>query len=201
MNKILRQIVDTPWKAVLEFISLPTTVLTHIYARIMGINMGNYCKFYGMPVFLRAKNSRISIGHRFENRNIYWSNPLGVNRPTLLCTWQPGAEIIIGDDVGISGGAICATQTISIGSGTLIGANCTIIDSDFHPIISPNRRYQSSGKSSPVVIGKNVFIGTGCIILKGTQIGDNSVIAAGSVVAKKIPPNRLYINNQIKNLS
>ena len=38
-----------------------------------------------------------------------------------------------------------------------------------------------------MIIGKNVWIGTGCIILKGTVIGDNSIIGAGSVVNSNIP--------------
>ena len=47
-------------------------------------------------------------------------------------------------------------------------------------------------------IGKNVFIGMGSIILKGTQIGDNTVIGAGSVVSGVIPSNVVVAGNPAK---
>jgi acetyltransferase-like isoleucine patch superfamily enzyme len=100
-----------------------------------------------------------------------------------LCTWSKGAKIEIGNDVGISGGSIVANKSIEIGDGTLIGANTTIIDTDFHPIKSNNRRYDKKGiASKPIKIGKNVFIGMNCIVLKGSTISDNSVIPAGTIV-------------------
>jgi acetyltransferase-like isoleucine patch superfamily enzyme len=125
----------------------------------------------------------IEIGKKFETRNWWWSNPLGINHPTIICTWKRSAQIIIGNNVGVSGGSIVASKKIEIGDGTLIGVNTTIIDTDFHPIKSKNRRYDKKNiKSKPVKIGKNVFIGMNCVILKGVEISDNSVIPAGSVL-------------------
>lgn len=52
--------------------------------------------------------------------------------------------------------------------------------------------------AKPIYIGKNVWITTRCIILPGVKIGDNSIIAAGSVVTKDIPPNCLAGGNPAK---
>jgi acetyltransferase-like isoleucine patch superfamily enzyme len=51
--------------------------------------------------------------------------------------------------------------------------------------------YPGTEYDEPVYIGKNVFVGLNVIILKGAEIGDNSIIAAGSVVKGKIPANSL----------
>ena len=51
-------------------------------------------------------------------------------------------------------------------------------------------------KTAPVVIGNNVWIGANAIILRGTTIGDNSVIAAGSVVKGNVPSNTLLVQKK-----
>jgi acetyltransferase-like isoleucine patch superfamily enzyme len=104
---------------------------------------------------------------------------------------RPGAQIKIGDRVGISGGSICAARLIEIGEDSMLGANVTIADTDFNSL----RPHCRSGHSEPsiaveeVIIGKRVFIGTNAIVLKGVMIGDNAVIGAGSVVTRSIPAN------------
>lgn len=156
----------------------------YFYFRILNRSeLGKDYKFYGLPKILKARGSQIMIGNNFENRNLWYSNPIGINHPTIICTWRKGARIVIGDNVGISGGCIVSAREVEVGEGTLIGANTIIIDTDFHPIKSNNRRYDVKDiKSKPIKIGKNVFIGTGCIILKGARIKNNSVISAGSVI-------------------
>lgn len=128
--------------------------------------------------------------------SVSFATALGVNHPIVLRTLSREAEIEIGSHVGISGGSICAARSIVIGDGTMIGANVTITDTDFHSL-SPQRRADEGdmGISNPVKIGKSVFIGTNAIILKGVNIGDNSVIGAGSIVTKSIPPNVIAAGN------
>ncbi|WP_281277633.1 acyltransferase [Leptospira idonii] len=109
-------------------------------------------------------------------------------------TFSPSAQIKIGNGVGVNGVSITArTKTISIGDGTIIAANVCIMDSDFHSIFPPENRLTNPGLEldSDVIIGKNVWIGTRAVILKGVTIGDNSVIAAGSVVTRSIPENSI----------
>ena len=110
----------------------------------------------------------------------------------------PKAKIIIGDHVGFNAISIMArSQTISIGSGTMIGGNCQIMDSDGHPLWPPEDRWEYPGDEydQPVEIGDNVFIGLNVLILKGVCIGSNSIIAAGSVVTKNVDANIMVGGN------
>lgn len=180
---IFRQSIETPWKAVNEALCLVATPLVKVICLVKSVRVGKGAKFYGLPKFMKHSGSEIHIGKMFECRSMKYSSPLGINHATIISTWSKGARIVIGDDVGISGGSIVANQEVTIGAGTIIGANCTIIDTDFHPVFSKARRYQKFGiKTKPVSIGKNVFIGMNSIILKGVNIPDNSVIPAGSVI-------------------
>lgn len=174
------------WKALNELKMYGVKPFVWIYLKLKGVEIGPSARFYGMPKVLKFRGSRIKIGTCFENRNWWDSNPLGINHSTIICTWARGAKITIGRDVGISGGSLVAAKSITIGDGTLVGANTLIIDSDFHPLKSKNRRYAKRGvRSAPIKIGKNVFIGTNCTILKGAIIPDNAVIPAGETVRRK----------------
>ncbi|WP_353842259.1 DapH/DapD/GlmU-related protein [Mesorhizobium sp.] len=102
-----------------------------------------------------------------------------------------GAVLVIGDDVGISGASIFCASSITIGDNVLIGVNCSIYDTDFHPVHWYDRRMSKAATSLPVRIGDDVWLSAGVIVLKGTSIGARSVIAAGSVVTKDIPPDTL----------
>jgi len=89
-----------------------------------------------------------------------------------------------------SGVMIDASVSVSIGRNCLIGDCVVIQDSNYHEI------EQGAGvKSKPVLIGDNVWIGRNSIILPGIEIGDHSVIGAGSVVTKNIPPRSLAAGN------
>jgi maltose O-acetyltransferase len=84
--------------------------------------------------------------------------------------------------------AIVAMQAITIGRNCLIGDNVMITDCDFHNI-DPKTRHDQVHITKPVDVGDNVWLGSRVIVLKGVAIGRNSVIAAGSVVTRSIPPN------------
>ena len=102
-----------------------------------------------------------------------------------------GAQIQIGDGVGLNGTAITSKKRVEIGSHTMIAPNVIIVDSDFHAQWPPDARFTSSTAKDDreVVIGKNVWIGMNTIVLKGSRIGDNSIIGAGSLVTGEIPSN------------
>ncbi|HJY98733.1 MAG TPA: acyltransferase [Patescibacteria group bacterium] len=178
--------IETPWKLYNEVAMYLARPFVDLYLFVNGVSIASGGKFYGFPKIFKHLGSKINIGKNFECRNWWFSNPLGLNHPTIICTWSATARIIIGNDVGISGGSIVASNKIEIGDGTIVGANCTIIDTDFHPIKSAFRRYDKKRiKSMPVKIGKNVFVGMNCIILKGATIPDNAVVPAGSVIRSR----------------
>lgn len=170
-------------------------VRTKQHLRHIGVRLGVNITYYGTPIISCAPKSVISIGDNVVLCSESEATALGVNHPVVLRTLLPGAEIIIGSDVGISGGSICAAARVEIGAGSMLGANVTISDTDFHPVQHPARRYAplSQAQHTPVTIGRNVFLGTGTIVLKGVSIGDNAVIGAGSVVTKDIPANSIAV--------
>lgn len=97
-----------------------------------------------------------------------------------------GKNITIGKNVFFNTG--CSFQDrggITIGDGTMIGMNVTIATLNHGlPLETRNTTYPS-----PVIIGKNVWIGSNATILPGVTIGDNAVVAAGAVVTKDVPEN------------
>lgn len=101
------------------------------------------------------------------------------------------SEIIIGDNVATNNNlSIVCIEKIIIGDNCLIGHNVELIDCDGHPI-DPFMRRASDGLVEPITIGKNVWIGNNVTILRGTQIGDNSVVATGAVVKGKFESNTI----------
>lgn len=169
-----------------------------IFASLKGVQMNGMVKCNGIPYILRVPGSRIVIGRDIVINSSYKSNNIGLFMRSRIITNVRGAEILIGDNVGMSAVTISAFEHIEIGDNTLVGGNVLITDSDWHPI-DPFLRYDhKKAKTKPVVIGKNVFIGTRSIILKGTTIGDNSVIGAGSVVSGNIPKNVIACGNPCK---
>jgi len=117
------------------------------------------------------------------------------------CTWDvgPHAELIIGNRVSLNyRGSVSAAKSVRIGDDTLLAGDVAIFDNTNHPV-SPARRLArkpiTSAEVAPVVIGRNVWVGVHCIIMRGVTIGDNSVVAAGSVVTKSVPPNTLVAGN------
>ena len=85
----------------------------------------------------------------------------------------------------------------TIGNHTIIGGNCKIWDTDFHPTSIEQRRIDidSNAKTSPIHIGEYVFVGADSIIMKGVTVGDFAVIGAGSVVRTNIPENEVWAGN------
>ena len=100
-----------------------------------------------------------------------------------------GKNIHLGKNVFINAGCRFQDQGgIYIGDGTFIGHN--VILATLNHDLNPNSRADMYPK--PIHIGKKVWIGSGAIVLPGVSIGDNSVIAAGSVVTKNVPENVVY---------
>ncbi len=118
-----------------------------------------------------------------------------------LSTWETdkiSGEIILGKYILISPGtSIRTAKKIKIGQSTMIASDVTITDSDWHGIYD-RTDYVASPKE--VTIEDNVWIGEKSIILKGTKIGANSIIGAGSVVSGEVPPNTIYAGNPAREI-
>lgn len=164
-----------------------------------GIKVQSF-KCNGYPYIHKSLNAKCVIGEGFVMNNGVWYSDLGTNGKCRI-EIRNSAELIIGDNVGLSDVTITCHQKIVIGNNVLIGVGTQIRDTDNHSLNPADWRTPNdwkNKKTSPIKIGNNVFIGTNSIILKGLFIGDNSIIGAGSVVSKSIPANEIWAGNPVK---
>ena len=130
-----------------------------------------------------------------------------------VMTWttfnvEPTGVVMVGDDTLLTGAIFMCAELIRIGARCVVSYNVTIADCDFHPIeVEPRRRdaiaSSPTGDRSkrpplvtrPVIIGDDVRIGTGAIILKGVHIGDGATVAPGTVLGCAVPPNGHAVGN------
>lgn len=106
-------------------------------------------------------------------------------------------KLTVGNNVFLNSGCIItAREEITIGDNTIFGPNVIVYDHDHkrdgHIVLD------NEFVGAPVRIGKNVWIGAGSIILMGSVIEDNCVIAAGSVVKGTIPEGRVFVQKREK---
>ncbi|HON15617.1 MAG TPA: acyltransferase [Spirochaetota bacterium] len=116
-------------------------------------------------------------------------------RTTLTTVSYNGHQgsIKIGDNVLIMNGVrVSSASEIVIGDDCMLANFCYIMDADWHDIYD---RTSSPGKTAPVILERGVWVGDSAIICKGVRIGENSIIGAGSVVRKDVPPNCVVIGN------
>lgn len=164
-------------------------------AALLGVRVGRRVEAHGPVILGRWPGSRISVGHDVcLISSARRATAATVFAPVRLRTHGPDASIELADGVQLTGTSITArSHTIRIGQNTMFAPNCVVVDSDFHAHWPPERRHLDPGfeRDAPVNIGAHVWIGMGCIILKGVTIGDGAIVGAGSVVTRDIPPRTL----------
>lgn len=97
-----------------------------------------------------------------------------------------GPGVSFGDDCFLNFGCtLLAIGGITIGDGAFIGPHC-VLATEYHPE-EPDRRHELLTK--PIAIGRNAWLGADVKVLAGVTIGENAIVAAGSVVTKDVPPN------------
>ena len=140
---------------------------------------------------------------KLYGRNIHFGESVHVitakDRTVRLTTWamnEHQGEIHVGAFVLLCPGVrIDSASAVTIGESSMIAAGAYLTDADWHDIYD---RTQAIGRTSPVILGNNVWIGDGAIVCKGVSIGDNSIIGAGSVVTQDIPSNVIAAGNPAK---
>lgn len=95
-----------------------------------------------------------------------------------------GATLRLGRGCRINGAHLSASRGMFIGDNVRIGPYCVVMDDDYHQAGD----YATAGKAGPVRIGNDVWIATRAMVLRGVSIGEGSVVAAGAVVTKDVPP-------------
>jgi acetyltransferase-like isoleucine patch superfamily enzyme len=98
----------------------------------------------------------------------------------------PGARLSIGKGTYLNRGTtVVCHERIRIGADCKISYQVIIMDTDEHLVPGRDRI------TAPVVIGDNVWIGARAIVLKGVEIGEGAIVAAGAIVTRDLPPHAI----------
>jgi len=154
-----------------------------------------------------ADGTTFSLKRGSTKSDIIVGNDVGFFSNCTVVSTNHG-KIIIGDHVRFQRNIrILCVERIVIGDYTAVSSNVCITDNNNHPINPEYRKYMRTtphgsdtrswihADHKPIVIGKNCWIGENSRIQKGVTIGDNSIIAACSVVTKDVPANCIAAGN------
>jgi galactoside O-acetyltransferase len=123
-----------------------------------------------------------------------------------LVSERDGASILIGQNTFIGNSLLASASRIEIGDDVLISWGCNIVDHNSHAIGWKQRKQDvrdwyhgtkdwTHVSVAPVKIGNKCWIGLNVIVLKGVEIGEGAVVAAGSIITKNIPPWTVVAGN------
>ncbi|OOQ57768.1 acyltransferase [Mucilaginibacter pedocola] len=173
-------------------------IVTTFKFHLNGVEFNSDFVGFGIPILDINMEGKFTIGKGFWfNSGKY--HAMGGRQQQCYFVAAKGAEIVIGDNVGVTSIAIICHSKIAIGNNVKIGINTVIYDTDFHSLDARirNRVPESIDgvKSKPVTIMDGAFIGGHTTILKGVTIGKNSIVGAGSVVFKSIPDEQVWAGN------
>jgi acetyltransferase-like isoleucine patch superfamily enzyme len=177
--------------------ALVDKMIVPLWLWMLGVQMGQNCRFVGLPTVRITPGARIQIADEVAIYSREASNPRGLPTRTILAALTSHSEIKIGSHTGISGVSIVCRDQIHIGEWVQIGPGTCIWDNDGHPIDPVQRRERPTRdfRSAPITIGNDVLIGARAMILKGVTIGDRAVIGAGAIVTKDVKPGHIVAGN------
>lgn len=172
------------------------------FLSIIHTSLLGYCKNIkigkGTVVYLRSpiitKKGDVVIGKKCRIGTSKIGYHTGMPFYTSILNDGLKSMVSIGDNCRINGAYIHAKKQILIGNDCVFASGIHILDSNGH-VTSSNNRTVGTDVPQSISIGNNVWICTNSIILKGSTIGDNCVIAANSVVKGFFPPNSLIEGN------
>ncbi|UCG58918.1 MAG: acyltransferase [Phycisphaerales bacterium] len=178
---IISGCVRRPWAA----------MMTRTYLSLHGVKAPKNLCTRSLPFCRRHPKAVIELGNDLTICNKLRENAAGISHRTVLVANQPGARLVVGNHVGISGAVLFCSKEIIIEDYVNIGTGARIYDTDFHALSAKDRRRNTPGavKAAPVRICEDVWVGSNVIILKGVTVGARSILATGSVVTKDIPPD------------
>lgn len=169
----------------------------------VNLTLGSGFQILGaLPIIKAPGNGRIIIGDNVVLNSDFKNSNTSLTTKVKFVVGLHGT-IKIGNNCDLNGTCMVAYDEIEIGDFCQFASSSLIADTDFHSVKPDIRLNQMQGipfsfdevKKKKIKIGNNVWVGWNTIILKGVTIGDNSVIAAGSVVVKNVPANVMVAGN------
>jgi acetyltransferase-like isoleucine patch superfamily enzyme len=176
-----------------------STSVFKILCSAYGVKYGKNMVCRGLPFLQMRRKSIVKIGNNVVFNSRLYANSIGRNQ---RCIISVRGKLEIGNYTGLSATAIVVHEYVKIGNYVRIGGNVVIYDTDFHSLNSHERtsfvEERKNIQTSQVIIEDYVFIGAHSTILKGVTISCNSIIGAGSLVSKSVPPNEIWAGNPAK---
>lgn len=182
-------------KMIRGIIGLPQTLKNRFVFMCKGVRYPAKGSAKGRIHIVRRGYIQIGAGCKINGHDRY--NPIGFGSGCNFITEKSGS-ILIGENVGISNSTLYSRIGITVGNNVMIGGGTKIYDTDFHSIDAQYRGTRDDKAhtvNKPVIIGDDVFIGAGSVILKGVHIGKGAVIGACSVVTKNVPAGEIWAGN------
>lgn len=188
LNGRLQKLLRDPAGCLYRF--LLRKYLRHVRLRGPGIHVSDPLYFRGKPLIEVAPGARLVIGKEVLLDSQNQGYVANMHSPVKIVVWQAGAIVEIGEKSRIHGTCLSSRGSIRIGKRCLIAGNCQILDWNGHDLSFEDveQRVRSEGTIEPVVIEDDVWLGLGSIVLPGVTIGRGTVVAAGSVVSRSLPP-------------
>lgn len=188
-------------------LNLFKTIQLNFFSKKVIRDHGSYIFIYpGTRIVLRRGSTIVIKGKGYLNLGL--RGQFEPKRHTDLIIFNGGSwinqgktDVLSGSYICINGGATLKTASsflvennircfkeISIGEGTMVGVWTRIMDSNMHGLSLDGNDKE---RDKPISIGNHSWIGANCLILKGVNIGDNSVVQAGSTIVSNVDSNSL----------
>ncbi len=176
MNKYVRAAFILPF----SFVKVSFTKLFHF----KNFSAPLVCMISPFTEITIDKNAKLSLGKNFKMRD------------GAKIRIRNGAECVIGDNSSVSiNNMIACHEKIIIGDNVQFSPGVQLYDHD-HDFRHRDGLKANHFKTSPIIIGNNVWIGANTIILRGTVIGDNCVVGAGSIVKGEFPKDSVIVQKR-----
>lgn len=148
-----------------------------------------------------ALGARFGRGTRVPRMSANWPHQVNIGSRCVLeddlsfkysAPWRPGPSIVIGDGVFIGRGCeFNITDGLTIEPLARLASGCKLIDHD-HEVSPVGRPMGGHGRSGPITIGRDAWLGANVVVLRGVTIGAGAIIAAGAVVTRPVPKDEIW---------
>lgn len=182
--------------AILSILNLKSVY--HVWLlRMRGCIIGSHCKVLGFPYIRLRKGAQVIMENNSTLISAKWANRM-LNYPITIDAVGADSKVIFRKYAGATGSMFISVGVIDIGDYTMIAPGCTFNNCQKAHSYSSEcgwLKLSSHTENSKIIVGKRCFIGMNSIIHGDVTIGDNCVIAAGTVITKDVPAGHFANGN------